>query len=54
MYEPRVWIDGANGIGALKMKEMMKSLGSLLQVVIFNDGSSGKLNHMVKPLVGSK
>lgn len=48
LYEPRLWIDGANGIGALKMKEMMNSLGNLLHVVIFNDGSSGKLNHMVE------
>uniref|UniRef100_A0A8C1AQY0 Phosphoacetylglucosamine mutase n=2 Tax=Cyprinus carpio TaxID=7962 RepID=A0A8C1AQY0_CYPCA len=42
----RLLVDGANGIGALKMREMEPFLRSELQVVLSNDGSSGKLNHM--------
>uniref|UniRef100_A0A3B3DSA0 Phosphoacetylglucosamine mutase n=1 Tax=Oryzias melastigma TaxID=30732 RepID=A0A3B3DSA0_ORYME len=38
-------VDGANGIGALKLREMMTHLNKGLQVTIFNDGSKGKLNH---------
>ncbi|KAG8444833.1 hypothetical protein GDO86_009839 [Hymenochirus boettgeri] len=39
-------VDGANGIGALKLKEMEKFLHSAITVQIFNDGSQGKLNHL--------
>uniref|UniRef100_A0A8C1FZD0 Phosphoacetylglucosamine mutase n=2 Tax=Cyprinus carpio TaxID=7962 RepID=A0A8C1FZD0_CYPCA len=42
----RLLVDGANGIGALKMREMEPFLRSELQLVLSNDGSSGKLNHM--------
>ncbi|KAM3932641.1 phosphoacetylglucosamine mutase [Leptodactylus fuscus] len=38
-------IDGANGIGALKMKEMEQRLQPLLSLQLFNDGSKGKLNY---------
>ncbi|XP_040284632.1 phosphoacetylglucosamine mutase isoform X1 [Bufo bufo] len=38
-------IDGANGIGALKIKEMEEHLQSMLSLQLFNDGSKGKLNH---------
>uniref|UniRef100_A0A3P9K0D0 Phosphoacetylglucosamine mutase n=1 Tax=Oryzias latipes TaxID=8090 RepID=A0A3P9K0D0_ORYLA len=38
-------VDGANGIGALKLREMISHLNKGLQVTIFNDGSKGKLNH---------
>uniref|UniRef100_A0A8C2C134 Phosphoacetylglucosamine mutase n=1 Tax=Cyprinus carpio TaxID=7962 RepID=A0A8C2C134_CYPCA len=44
--QKRLLVDGANGIGALKMREMEPFLCSELQVVLSNDGSSGKLNHM--------
>uniref|UniRef100_A0A8C1AQM4 Phosphoacetylglucosamine mutase n=1 Tax=Cyprinus carpio carpio TaxID=630221 RepID=A0A8C1AQM4_CYPCA len=44
--QKRLLVDGANGIGALKMREMEPFLRSELQVVLSNDGSSGKLNHM--------
>ncbi len=43
--QKRLLLDGANGIGALKMREMEAFLRSELQVVLSNDGSSGKLNH---------
>ncbi|XP_039980422.1 phosphoacetylglucosamine mutase [Xiphias gladius] len=38
-------VDGANGIGALKVREMESYLKRELQISLFNDGSEGKLNH---------
>uniref|UniRef100_A0A3P8S9P0 Phosphoacetylglucosamine mutase n=1 Tax=Amphiprion percula TaxID=161767 RepID=A0A3P8S9P0_AMPPE len=38
-------VDGANGIGALKVREMEAHLKKELQISLFNDGSKGKLNH---------
>lgn len=38
-------LDGANGIGALKVREMESHLAKELQISLFNDGSKGKLNH---------
>uniref|UniRef100_A0A672H4A7 Phosphoacetylglucosamine mutase n=1 Tax=Salarias fasciatus TaxID=181472 RepID=A0A672H4A7_SALFA len=38
-------VDGANGIGALKVREMEHHLQKGLQISLFNDGSKGKLNH---------
>lgn len=38
-------VDGANGIGALKVKEMESHLKKELHLSLFNDGSEGKLNH---------
>lgn len=46
VYRPQLWLDGANGVGALKMKQMLQHLQGLLSVNIFNDGSSGKLNDL--------
>ncbi|XP_041832062.1 phosphoacetylglucosamine mutase [Melanotaenia boesemani] len=37
-------VDGANGIGALKLQEMESHVKKNLQISIFNDGSKGKLN----------
>nr|XP_056712380.1 phosphoacetylglucosamine mutase [Euleptes europaea] len=39
-------IDCANGIGALKLKEMERYLPGCLRIHIFNDGLNGKLNHL--------
>lgn len=39
-------VDGANGIGALKLREMEQYLQSVLSIQFFNDGSKGKLNYM--------
>eukprot|EP00079_Xenopus_tropicalis_P025090 XP_012818211.1 PREDICTED: phosphoacetylglucosamine mutase isoform X1 [Xenopus tropicalis] len=39
-------VDGANGIGALKLKEMEKYLQSTFSIQLYNDGSGGKLNHL--------
>ncbi|KAM9339098.1 phosphoacetylglucosamine mutase [Symphorus nematophorus] len=38
-------VDGANGIGALKVREMESHLKKELHISLFNDGSAGKLNH---------
>ncbi|XP_053193475.1 phosphoacetylglucosamine mutase [Scomber japonicus] len=38
-------VDGANGIGALKVREMEGQVKRELQISLFNDGSKGKLNH---------
>ncbi|XP_037541316.1 phosphoacetylglucosamine mutase [Nematolebias whitei] len=37
-------VDGANGIGALKVREIESRLKKELQMSIFNDGSKGELN----------
>ncbi|TRY90845.1 hypothetical protein DNTS_020870 [Danionella cerebrum] len=44
--QKRLVVDGANGIGALKMKELEPFIRSELQVLLSNDGSQGKLNHL--------
>ncbi|CAL9692285.1 unnamed protein product [Knipowitschia caucasica] len=38
-------LDGANGIGALKVREMEHNVAKELQISLHNDGSTGKLNH---------
>ncbi|XP_041814702.1 phosphoacetylglucosamine mutase [Chelmon rostratus] len=38
-------VDGANGIGALKVRELESHLNKELHISLFNDGSNGKLNH---------
>ncbi|XP_068432628.1 phosphoacetylglucosamine mutase [Clinocottus analis] len=38
-------VDGANGIGALKVREIESHLKKELHISLFNDGSTGKLNH---------
>lgn len=38
-------VDGANGIGALKLRELECRLKKELHISLFNDGSHGKLNH---------
>jgi len=42
-YQTTLLLDGANGVGALKMKILQQHLGNSLDVSIFNSGS-GKLN----------
>lgn len=39
-------VDCANGIGALKLKEMEHYFSQQLSVQLFNDGTRGKLNHL--------
>ena len=40
-------MDGANGVGAGKLRQFLTYCADELQVEIINDGSSGKLNYMV-------
>ncbi|KAF8788427.1 phosphoacetylglucosamine mutase-like [Argiope bruennichi] len=42
-YTSEVYVDGANGVGAMKLKELQSYIDSL-QFQIFNDGSNGILN----------
>ncbi|XP_076128700.1 phosphoacetylglucosamine mutase [Alosa pseudoharengus] len=39
-------VDGANGIGALQLKALEPYLQGQLTVLLTNDGSTGKLNHL--------
>ncbi|XP_043922088.1 phosphoacetylglucosamine mutase [Protopterus annectens] len=39
-------VDGANGIGALKLKELQHYIQKEFLFSIFNDGTSGKLNYL--------
>nr|XP_048291735.1 phosphoacetylglucosamine mutase [Myodes glareolus] len=41
-----VKVDCANGIGALKLKEMARYFSQGLLVQLFNDGTAGRLNHL--------
>ncbi|XP_072144032.1 phosphoacetylglucosamine mutase isoform X1 [Dermacentor andersoni] len=45
-YVPFIRLDGANGVGAVKMKTLLPHLGGLLKIETYNDGSEGRLNHM--------
>ena len=40
----QIKLDGANGVGALKIKEQLKHLGDALPMIVYNDGFLGKLN----------
>ncbi|KAG0441449.1 hypothetical protein HPB47_015945, partial [Ixodes persulcatus] len=46
-YVPFIRLDGANGVGAVKIKTLLPHLGGLLKIETFNDGTQGRLNHMV-------
>ena len=46
-YMTDITVDGANGVGAIVMKEITEEIGNLLNVKIVSDGSSGALNHNV-------
>lgn len=43
-YEPKIYFDGANGVGAIMMKNFLKHLGGSLITTMFN--SDGILNHL--------
>lgn len=48
-YVPKLFYDGANGVGAKKIKNFKERLGDCLSIELFNDAAigTGKLNHMV-------
>ena len=41
-------LDAANGVGAGRVEELNKHLGGRLKVLVYNDGTSGQLNYMVR------
>lgn len=43
-YKNRVLFDGANGVGARKMLQFMKTMANTLGIEVFNKGE-GKINH---------
>ena len=43
-FKSHVVVDGANGVGALKMSELAKHLNNVLPLSVLNDGSTGELN----------
>ncbi|CAK6962165.1 phosphoacetylglucosamine mutase [Scomber scombrus] len=43
--QKHLYVDGANGIGALKVHEMERHVKRELQISLFNDGTKGKLNY---------
>ncbi|KAK4875333.1 hypothetical protein RN001_011755 [Aquatica leii] len=47
-YENRILYDGANGVGAKKIKYFQERLGECLKIVLYNDAGigTGKLNHL--------
>jgi phosphoacetylglucosamine mutase len=49
-YRNRLLYDGANGVGAKKIKYFQELLGNRLKIEMFNDAiiGSGKLNHLVR------
>lgn len=49
-YKNRLLYDGANGVGAKKIKYFQELLGNSLKIEMYNDAiiGSGKLNYMVK------
>lgn len=49
-YENRLMYDGANGVGAKKVKYLREVLKESLLVEMYNDEiiGSGKLNHLVR------
>ncbi len=38
-------MDGANGVGAVKVKELESYLKKEFHITLFNDGTKGKLNY---------
>ncbi|XP_072177523.1 phosphoacetylglucosamine mutase-like [Diadema setosum] len=44
-YSSHILLDGANGVGALKVAQFLTFMNpGLLDITVYNDGSSGKLN----------
>lgn len=52
-YINRVLYDGANGVGARKIKYFQERLGDSLKIQLYNDAGigTGKLNYMVSKII---
>lgn len=48
-----VTVDGANGVGAIKAKQLQKHLEGYLQMTVCNDGTNGILNEGVSGIFHS-
>ena len=46
-YKEKLTLDGANGVGGSKVKQLQEHIGDKLSITVVNDGSTGKLNFMV-------
>lgn len=48
-YTNKIFYDGANGVGAKKIKYFQERLGNLMQIQLYNDAGigTGKLNYLV-------
>ena len=46
-YKEELILDGANGVGGSKVKQLQEHIGDKLSITVANDGSPGKLNFMV-------
>ena len=46
-YLPQVTADGANGVGAVKVKQLASHMEGMLDIRAVFDGSKGILNHEV-------
>ncbi|XP_059177328.1 phosphoacetylglucosamine mutase-like [Physella acuta] len=44
-YVPQLYLDLANGVGALKIQELNNYINDVLKITSCNDGTSGKLNY---------
>lgn len=51
-YRNRIMYDGANGVGAKKIKQFQERLGEALRIEMYNDEGigTGKLNYLVRML----
>ncbi|KAL3863434.1 hypothetical protein ACJMK2_005191 [Sinanodonta woodiana] len=43
-YSGSLYLDAANGVGAMKIREVEKYIAEALTISLYNDGSQGKLN----------
>ena len=49
--KPKLKLDGANGVGADRVKSLMSHIGDIVDIQVYNDGTTGKLNYMVSTII---
>ena len=47
-YKQELILDGANGVGGSKVRQLQEHIGDKLSITVVNGGSTGKLNFMVQ------
>lgn len=40
-------LDAANGVGARQVRGLLEHIGDIMSILVYNDGTNGKLNYMV-------